>query len=71
MIALAESLRADLVLIEERKGVKVARRLGLRVAGTLGLLKSAAQDGLIDFAEDVRLLRRTFFRSPNRFSRTC
>jgi predicted nucleic acid-binding protein len=64
VIALAESLHADLLLIDERKGVNIARRKGLRVTGTLGLLEMAAQERLIDFADAVERLRRTTFRSP-------
>ena len=65
MIALAVSLHADMVLMDERKGVKYARNQGLRVTGTLGLLDFAAQAGLVDFTEAVRRLRLTTFRSPD------
>jgi len=64
VIALAVSLHADLVLIDERKGVKVARSQGLRVTGTLGLLDLAAQSGLVDFTEAAERLRLTTFRCP-------
>jgi predicted nucleic acid-binding protein len=64
VIALAISLRADLVLIDERRGVKIARNQGLRVTGTLGLLELAAQSGLVDFTEVAERLRLTTFRSP-------
>ncbi len=64
VIALAISLHADLVLIDERRGVKVARNQGLRVTGTLGLLELAAQSGLVDFTEAAERLRLTTFRSP-------
>jgi predicted nucleic acid-binding protein len=40
-IALAESLRADLLLIDERAGRKVAQARGLSVRGTLGVLVQA------------------------------
>jgi predicted nucleic acid-binding protein len=65
VIALAESLHADLLLIDERKGVKIARNKGFRVTGTLGLLEVAAQAGLVDFVEAAERLRRTTFRSPD------
>jgi predicted nucleic acid-binding protein len=64
VIALAVSLHADLVLIDERKGAKVARDHGLRVTGTLGLLELAAQSGFVDFTEAAERLRLTTFRSP-------
>jgi predicted nucleic acid-binding protein len=62
--ALAESLRADLLLIDERDGFRVAKKRGLRVTGTLGLLDLAAERGLVDFAQAVRLLEGTTFRRP-------
>ena len=63
-IALAESLHAYMLLIDEREGFRVAQRKGLRVTGTLGLLDLAAGRGLIDFAEAIRKLERTSFRRP-------
>jgi predicted nucleic acid-binding protein len=63
-IALAISLDADLVFLDDRKGVVVARRKGLRVTGTLGVLDLAAQRGLVSFAQAVDRLRRTSFRIP-------
>jgi predicted nucleic acid-binding protein len=63
-IALAESLHADLLLIDERNGVRVARRRGLRVTGTLGVLDLAAERGLLDFAVAIDKLERTTFRRP-------
>jgi predicted nucleic acid-binding protein len=63
-IALAISLGADLLLMDDRKGVMVARGKGLRVTGTLGVLDIAAQRGLVNFAQAVNRLRRTTFRIP-------
>ena len=63
-IALAISLDADLLLMDDRKGVEVARGKGLRVTGTLGVLDLAAQRDLINFAQAVDRLRRTTFRIP-------
>jgi predicted nucleic acid-binding protein len=63
-IALATSLGADLLLMDDRKGAIVARSKGLRVTGTLGVLDIAAERGLVDFAQAINRLRRTTFRIP-------
>ncbi len=63
-IALAEALHADLLLIDERTGSRAAKRRGLLVTGTLGVLDLAAERGLIDFASAIRLLKTTSFRLP-------
>ncbi|HEX2913517.1 MAG TPA: DUF3368 domain-containing protein [Chloroflexia bacterium] len=46
-LALAVELGADLVLVDERKGRKVASRLGLNRTGILGVLLVAKKRGLI------------------------
>ena len=49
VIQLAQALRIDQVLIDERKGRKVARDIyGLRTLGTVRVLLEAKQSGLID-----------------------
>ena len=63
-IQLACALRADLVLMDDRKGVLAAERKGLLVTGTLGVLDIAAERGLVDLAETVRELEQTNFRRP-------
>ena len=63
-IQLAASLHADLLLMDDRKGVNAAQKRGLRVTGTLGVLDLAAQRGLADFAQAVEQLRQTNFRVP-------
>jgi predicted nucleic acid-binding protein len=60
-IALAQILHADLLLIDDSDGRFEARRLGLRVTGTLGVLRVAAELGLIDVNAVVRSLRATNF----------
>jgi len=57
-------MNADLLLIDDRKGVKFARQQGLRVTGTLGVLDLAAEWGLLDFRAAIGALQRTSFRRP-------
>jgi predicted nucleic acid-binding protein len=54
-------LGADLILIDERKGAAAARRKGLPLTGTLGLLILAAQRQWLDLADAFASLRRTNF----------
>src|SRR5208283_2077866 len=61
-ILLALDLKADLVLMDDREGVEEARRLGLSVTGTLGVLDRAAERGLIELAPAIARLRQTNFR---------
>lgn len=60
-ILLALQEKADLVIMDDREGVEQARRLGLTVTGTLGILDRAAERGMIDLASVVESLRRTIF----------
>ncbi|MCS7281929.1 MAG: DUF3368 domain-containing protein [Anaerolineae bacterium] len=46
-ILLAQELKADWVLMDDKLGRKVAHALGLRVKGTLGVLLTAYQTGLL------------------------
>ncbi len=63
-IALAAVLSADVLLMDDRKGVIAAERKGLRVTGTLGVLDLAAERGLVDFRQAITELERTNFRRP-------
>jgi predicted nucleic acid-binding protein len=65
-IALATSLPAGLLLIDDRQGSIEARRRGLKTLGTLGLLDEAASRGWIDLSVMFRRLNSTTFRSPRR-----
>jgi predicted nucleic acid-binding protein len=60
-IAIAHLLRADLLLIDETSGRAEARRRNLRVTGTLGILRLAAEKELIDVPEVLARLRETTF----------
>lgn len=46
-LAVALELRADLVLIDEKRGRDVARRLGLRFVGLLGVVLDAKRKGYL------------------------
>lgn len=61
-IALGVSIRADLILIDDRKGALMARRKGFETTGTLGVLDLAARRGLIDLADAFGRLKQTNFR---------
>ncbi len=61
-IALAEELKADWVLLDERKGSRTAEGRGLRVAGTLGIVEEAGAKGLLDYEQTRnRLVDETTF----------
>ena len=61
-IALALEIHADLLLIDDREGVSAARRKGLKVIGTLGILALAARQGLIDLVDAFDRVKQTNFR---------
>ena len=63
-IALARVINADLILMDDRAGVAVARRHGLAVTGTLGVLELAARRRLIDLGLALTRLKTTNFRYP-------
>jgi predicted nucleic acid-binding protein len=68
-IALAQSVDASLVLLDERRGRRVAKDLGLAVSGTLGVLDLAAREGLVDLGDALERLERTTFRATPRLLR--
>jgi predicted nucleic acid-binding protein len=62
VIHLALNIHADLILMDERAGVEEARRLGLTVTGTLGILGRSAERGWISLRQALESLQRTNFR---------
>lgn len=63
-IALAEEMGADLLLVDDAKARREARRRGLSVTGTLAVLAAAAERGLADLPEAIAALEQTTFRAP-------
>lgn len=63
-IALAKELDADLLLIDEMKGRKIAQEEGLQIVGLLGVLLRAKQQGLLENIKETMegLVEVTQFR---------
>jgi len=61
-ILLAEEMAADALLIDDLAGREAALDRGLLVIGTVGILKRAAEKGLIDFGAELRKLKSLGFR---------
>ncbi|MFM5983484.1 MAG: DUF3368 domain-containing protein [Sphaerospermopsis kisseleviana] len=67
-IALALSLKANWIILDERDGRKTAKNLGLQVIGILGVILRAAKNGQISSLSDVinQLQTQAGFRiAPN------
>jgi predicted nucleic acid-binding protein len=60
-IALAEELSADQLIVDELLGRREAERRGLSVIGTIGVLREAAEEGLLDLPTSIERLRQTSF----------
>lgn len=61
-IQLAHEIHANLLLIDERPGARVAREQGFTVTGTLGVLVEAARSGFVSIDEALARLGNTNFR---------
>ena len=60
-IVLAQAVKADFLLIDERDGRRAARSRDLAVIGTLGVLEEAAVCGMIDLPSALAQLQATTF----------
>lgn len=61
-ITLAQTLPADLLIIDERLGRKKAIERSIHIIGTLGILDEAGSQGWIDLAHSLTQLQQTNFR---------
>lgn len=50
-IILADELKSDVLIMDERKGRKVAQKLGIKITGTVGLLIQAYSENMISANE--------------------
>lgn len=50
-IILADELKSNILLMDERKGRKVAQKLGINITGTIGILIQAYNEGMISDVE--------------------
>ncbi|MBL9171409.1 MAG: DUF3368 domain-containing protein [Verrucomicrobiales bacterium] len=66
-IALAEAMRVDAILLDEREARREAARRGLLTIGTVGILEQAAARNLVDLAVVLGKLARTNFRIDPRY----
>jgi len=60
-IGLALFLKSPVLIIDETVGRREAQRLGLRVIGTLGILRDAHSAGLLDINSSIQRLQATNF----------
>lgn len=54
-------MKADLVLLDDAAGRRETVSLGLRMTGTIGVLRLAAERGMVDVPEMVQRLRASGF----------
>ena len=60
-ILLTEEFACDQLIIDELLGRKVAEQRGIAVVGTVGVLREAAEAGLLDLREVFEQLKQTSF----------
>ncbi|MBD2579471.1 DUF3368 domain-containing protein [Oscillatoria sp. FACHB-1406] len=65
-ITLAQTLPADLLIIDERLGRRIARERKIAVIGTIGILDDAARQGFIELSVALDRLQQTNFRISRR-----
>ncbi|MGB3693528.1 MAG: DUF3368 domain-containing protein [Spirulinaceae cyanobacterium] len=61
-ITLAETIGADLLVLDDKAARKIASERGLRIIGLLGILGVGVKRGLVDFSTAIEGLQQTNFR---------
>ena len=67
---MAEELKADLIILDEKAARQIARERGLNLTGILGILDYSATRQLIDLATILKRLQQTTFRASPRLLRS-
>lgn len=57
-IILADEMNSDLLLMDEHKGRQVAKKLGIRITGTIGILTQAFDEGMLTKEDVERCIER-------------
>jgi predicted nucleic acid-binding protein len=65
-ITLAQTLPADLLIIDERLGRRTASDRGIPIIGTIGILDAAARQGFVELPDAISRLQQTNFRISRR-----
>jgi predicted nucleic acid-binding protein len=69
-ILLAEQLKADLVILDDKAARQIATERGLKIIGLLGILKDGAQSGLLDLTITLEQLNQAgFWVAPSLWER--
>lgn len=68
-IVLADSISNSILLIDEEKGRRVARNMGLSITGTIGVLVNAYEEGFVD-SDDIEVCIDIIRNSKLRISET-
>ena len=58
-LALAQEIRAELILLDDKAARRFAERESFKVKGTLGIVADAAKLGLLNFRKTVETLQQT------------
>jgi predicted nucleic acid-binding protein len=64
-IVLAQQIRSEFIILDDRSARRLARNRGLNVIGTLGILTTAAEKGLITLRAALDDLKKTNFRASS------
>lgn len=63
-IALCEEINADALIIDDRQGREEVVKRGIFVIGTLGVLNSAAEKGLLNLPDALKNFKKQVFALP-------